>query len=178
MRNEPDEVDEIVVRATQTAISHGIWHYEPNGLTAAQMNMGFGIAMQMIEGETFVDQMVDANIARPDLIALSHKVRGERDEARENAPRRFHRGAEVTIRTRDGRALTKTVDFYVGSHHRPLGDEQVLAKFRSLGIRAFGMPVLNRIEDLVWTLEGLGDLAELNHLLCHGDPAWRLPRYP
>lgn len=163
-----DDVEEIIVKATQATISHGIWHYEPIGLTAAQMNLGFGIAMQIIEGQTFVDEMVDANVARPDLMALAHKVRGERDEARERAPRNLHRGAEVEIRTKDGRSLSKVVDFFVGSHHRPLRDEQITAKFRTLGVQAFALPVLEQIEDQVWALEKQANVKALNGLLCKG----------
>jgi len=163
-----DDVEEVIVKATQATISHGIWYYEPTGLTAAQMNLGFGIAMQIIEGQTFVDEMVDANVDRPDLMELARKVRGERDEKREQAPRNLHRGAEVEIRTKDGRSLSKVVDFFVGSHHRPLSDEQITAKFRALGLKAFEMPVLNRIEDLVWDMEAQSNITELNRLLCSG----------
>lgn len=164
-----EDIAEVIVKATQATISHGIWYYEPVGLTAAQMNLGFGIALQVIEGETFVDQMVLGNVARDDLMALARKVRGQRDEAREAAPFKFHRGAEVEIITTDGRHLSKVVDFFVGSHHRPLSDDQIMAKFRTLGSKAFAMPVLNAIEDIVWDLEAAADLSLLNRLLCTGE---------
>lgn len=166
-----DDIEEVIVKATQATISHGIWHYEPVGLTASQMNLGFGIAMQVIEGRTFVDEMVEENVARPDLVALAHRVRGQRDEVREQGDRQFHRGAEVEIRTKDGRSLSKTVDFFVGSHRRPLTTEQIVGKFRTLGARAYGLPVLERIEALIWDMEKQGSMRELNALLCDGTTA-------
>ena len=43
-------------------------------LTAAQMHLGFCIAMKLIDGEVFVDHMVEENIARPDLLAFGKKA--------------------------------------------------------------------------------------------------------
>jgi len=158
------DIDEIVVKATEATISHGIWHYEPVGLTAAQMNLGFGIATQIIEGKTFVDEMVDANVGRPDLVALARKVRGVRDEARERMPRNYHRGSEVAFRLKDGRSISKTVDFFIGSHRRPLTDEQIVEKFRLLGQRTVGSESLSLIEENVWSLEK-ANVGSLNRLL-------------
>jgi 2-methylcitrate dehydratase PrpD len=123
------DVEEIVVSATLTTVKHGAWEYVPKGLTAAQMNLGFGIAMQLIEGRAFVDQMVEANIARPDLVELANRVKVVRDPAREQMPPQYHRGSSVQITLKNGEALSNTVDFFVGSHHRPLSEEQVVAKF-------------------------------------------------
>jgi aconitate decarboxylase len=164
-----DQIEEIVVSATQATISHGVWHYEPTGLTAAQMHLGFGIATQIIEGRTFVDEMVEANVAREDLVALARKVRGVRDTTRESMSQRYHRGAEVEIRLKDGRAFKKTVDFFLGSHHRPLTDNQIVEKFRTLGKRTLGTAALHRIEEIIWSLETIHSVAELNAILRNDD---------
>jgi len=43
------EVEEIIVKVTQGVVSHHGWSpYVPNGLTAAQMHLGFCVAMQLI----------------------------------------------------------------------------------------------------------------------------------
>ena len=159
------EVEEIIVKATQATVSHGSWHYEPTGLTAAQMNLGFGIAMQLIEGRVFVDQMVEANIARPDLIALAHKVKAVRSIEREQMGRDYARGAEVEVRLKNGKTMSRTVDFFVGSHHRPLTDAQVVAKFRTLAGRTLPPADVARIEQIVWQLEDAPSMTELSSVL-------------
>jgi 2-methylcitrate dehydratase PrpD len=164
-RLEAADVEEIVVHATQTTVSHGDWAYVPTGLTSAQMNLGFGIAMQLIEGQAFVDQMVDANVARPDLVALANRVRAVRDPAREAQPRHFHRGARVEIKLKSGGTLDKTVDFYVGSHHRPLSEAQVLAKFRNLTSRSLPAASIAQIEAIVLALEEAPETATLSAIL-------------
>lgn len=155
------DVEEIVVHATQATVSHGGWPYVPSSLTAAQMNLGFGIAMQLIEGRVFVDEMVEANIARPDLVALAARVRAVRCLERERQPASFHRGATVEVRLKDGRVLRRTVDHYLGSHHRPLTDEQVLSKFRQLAARTVSLENAAAIECGVLELEQVRSIAEL-----------------
>lgn len=160
-----EDIDEIIIKATQATISHGVWHYEPVGLTAAQMNLGFGIAAQIIEGRTFVDEMAEANIARPDLVALARRVKGVRDPLREAMPKELHRGAEAEVHLKDGRSFSRVVDFFIGSHRRPLSDAQIVDKFRLLGRRTLDDASLSRIEDIVWSMDGAATVSELNGLL-------------
>jgi 2-methylcitrate dehydratase PrpD len=155
------DVEEIVVHATQATVSHGAWAYVPASLTAAQMNLGFGIAMQLVEGQAFVDQMVESNIARPDLVALAQRVKAVRCLGREAQPASFHRGARVEVRLKDGRVLRRTVDHYLGSHHRPLSEEQVIAKFRQLAARTVTPEAVAAIEQGVLRLDAAASITGL-----------------
>ena len=159
------DVEAITVHATQATVSHGHWHYVPTGLTSAQMNLGFSMAMQLIEGQAFVDQMVDANIARPDLVELANRVNAVRDVAREQMPPQYHRGARVEVGLKNGEKLEKTVDFFIGSHHRPLTQDQVVAKFRNLTARTLPADSMARIEDTVFNLERAQEVATLSKIL-------------
>jgi 2-methylcitrate dehydratase PrpD len=57
--------------------------------------------------------------------------------------------------------LRRTVDHYLGSHHRPLGDEQVLAKFRQLAARTLPAQAVAAIERGVLQLEHSASVAAL-----------------
>jgi aconitate decarboxylase len=162
---QAEDVEEVVVHATQATVSHGGWSYEPSGLTSAQMNLGFCVATMLVEGEVFVDQMVEANIARPDLIALARRVKAVRDPEREQQGRDHARGARVEVKLKDGRTVSKTVDFFIGSHHRPLSNEQVLAKFRKLARNTLPLSACDRIEELVWSVDRLDSVVELSRVL-------------
>jgi len=169
------DVEEIIVHATQATVSHGGWPYQPSGLTAAQMNLGFCIAMQLIEGQAFVDQMVEANIARPDLVSLASRVRAVRSVERERQPASFHRGAAVEVRLKNGQVLRRTVDHYLGSHHRPLTEAQVLAKFRGLAARTVAPETVAAIECGVRELEQSTSVAALVQAL-RGRPTENISR--
>jgi 2-methylcitrate dehydratase PrpD len=163
-----DDVEDVLVEATNATVSHGGWPYEPTattGMTAAQMNLAFCVAMQIIEGEVFVDQMVETNIARPDLVALAQRVRTVRDVEREKRGLAFARGATVHVRLKNGQTFSCVQDHFIGSHHQPLTDEQVAAKFRKLAVRTLESEDVGRIEEIVWSLDAIPSVAELADLL-------------
>lgn len=160
------DVERITVRMTQDAVKHSFWvPYEPTGLTAAQMHLGYCIGMQLLEGEVFVDQMVDSNIARPDVLALCHRVDVVRDEAREKKGRTYARGAEVEVLLKDGSMRTKVVDNFLGSYQRPMTDEQMAVKFRRLAEKALSSERTLELEGLVRRLEQVSSAADVIDVL-------------
>ncbi len=160
------DVEAITVAATDTTISHGgWWPYVPSGMTGAQMHIGFGIAMMLIEGDVFVDQMVDANVARPDLVELANRVKVIRDLEREKMPRAYRRGAEVEVRLTNGTVLRKTADFFIGTFERPMTDAQMSEKYRKLASKTFAADKVAEIESIVWRLERESSVANLADIL-------------
>jgi aconitate decarboxylase len=165
-----EDVSQVTVRMTEDAVRHSFWTpYEPVGLTAAQMHLGFCIAMKLIDGEVFVDQMVEANIARPDLLALCNRVNVVRSPEREQKGRPFARGADVEVVLTNGRTLQKTVDNFLGSYQRPMTDEQMATKFRRLASKAISPEKVAELERIVRNLEGAPKVAPLA-LILQGQP--------
>jgi 2-methylcitrate dehydratase PrpD len=117
------------------------------------MHLGFCIGMKLIDGEVFVDQMVEENVARPDLIEFSKRVNVVRDEERERKGRPFARGTDVEIVLKDGTTLKKTLDHFLGSYQRPMTDEQMASKFRRLASRALSPDSVTELEQTVRDLE-------------------------
>ncbi len=163
---QASDIDEITIAVTQSALSHSHWSpYVPGDLTAAQMHMGFCVAMKLIDGEVFVDQMTESNIGRPALVAFANRVNVVRDEAREEKGRPYARGASVNIVLKNGKTLNKTVDFFLGSYLRPMTSAQMSAKYRRLASRTLSPEKVAAIENTVWNLEQAASLTELtNHL--------------
>jgi 2-methylcitrate dehydratase PrpD len=92
-------------------------------------------------------------------------VTAVRDPEREQKPSQYHRGSRVEVRLKSGETLDKTVDFFVGSHHRPLSEAQVVAKFRNLASRSMSADDVARIEEIVWDLENAPETATLSKIL-------------
>jgi aconitate decarboxylase len=137
----------------QTVVGCGWWPYVPKGLTAAQLHTGFCVATQLIEGDVFVDQMVEENIARPDLVDLANRVRNVRSVERERKGNDYRYGADVGVKLKNGKTLQKTVDFPIGSNLRPLTSEQMASKFRRLAAKALPVDKVAEIERIIWGLE-------------------------
>ena len=157
-----DDVAEITIAATQGMIRHGGWSpYEPKGLVGAQMHTGFCVAMRMIEGDVFVDQMVDENIGRADLVALANKVKMVRSVEREQRGNSYRKGVDMEVKLKDGRELKKTVDFARGNDLRPLSGEEMATKFRRLAAKALSKRNVTQIEKIVWELERVASVAPL-----------------
>jgi len=165
-----DDVERIAVKMTDDAVKHSWWlPYEPVGLTAAQMHLGFCIAMKLIDGEVFVDQMVEANMGRPDLLAFATRVDCLRDEEREKKGRAFARGADVEVLLKDGRVIRKVVDNFLGSWQKPMSDEQMAVKFRRLAAKSLSPRNVNELERLIRNLESQSGVGSLVRIL-QGDP--------
>jgi aconitate decarboxylase len=160
------DVRQVTVRMTEDAVRHSFWTpYVPAGLTAAQMHLGFCIGMKLIDGEVFVDQMVEENAGRPDLVDFAKRVNVVRSEEREQRGRAFARGADVEIALNDGRRLQKTVDNFLGSYQRPMTDEQMAVKFRRLASKTISPDEVMELEGIVRNLEGASSVRNLIKIL-------------
>lgn len=161
-----EDVDKVTVRMTQDGVHHSYWTpYEPTGLTAAQMHIGFCIATKLIEGEVFVDQMKQSNIGRPDLMALCERVTAVRDPEREAKGRPFARGATVEVLKKDGTMMTRTIDNFLGSLQRPMSSGQMAQKFRRLAATALDERKVTELEQFVQALDSKSDTIGLFTLL-------------
>jgi aconitate decarboxylase len=157
-----EDVEEITVRVTEAMVKHAGWHpYVPKGLTAAQMHTGFCIATRLIEGDVFVDQMIEENVARPDLVELANRVHVVRDEKREKMGNDYRKGSDILVKLKNGKVLNKIVDFPLGSDRRPLTSEQMAKKFRRLAAKVLPKRKVSQIEKLVWDLENVPSVTPL-----------------
>ncbi len=148
------DVARINIAVTQSAVSHSYWTpYVPVDLLAAQMHIGFCVAMKLIDGDVFVDEMIDRNISRPDLVEFANLVTVTRDVEREAKGRPYARGAQVDIQLKNGKTLTKTVDFFLGSTKNPMSHEQMVAKYRRLALKTLPSGKVDDIERIVGALE-------------------------
>ena len=161
------DVERVTVRMTEDAVKHSFWTpYDPAaGLTAAQMHLGFCIGMKLIDGEVFVDHMVEKNIARPDILAICERVDVVRDENREKKGRPFARGAAVEVVLKNGKTLTKTVDNFLGSFQKPMSDEQMAQKYRRLAGKTLSPERVAELERTVRNLESATSVAGLVKVL-------------
>jgi aconitate decarboxylase len=173
------DIERITVKMTDDAVKHSWWlPYEPVGLTAAQMHLGFCIAMKLIDGEVFVDQMVEENMGRPDLLDFARRVDCIRDESREQRGRSFARGADVEVVLKNGRVIHKVIDHFLGSWQKPMSDEQMAAKYRRLATKSLSQRNVDELERLVRNLEAQPAVNGLVRIL-HGDsPRPAIPHQP
>ena len=160
------DVEQVTFRMTEDAVRHSFWTpYVPAGLTAAQMHLGFCTGMKLIDGEVFIDQMVEDNVGRPDLVDFAKRVNVVRSEERERKGRAFARGVDVEVVLKNGGTLEKTVDNFLGSYQRPMTDEQMATKFRRLASRTLAPENVTELEGIVRNLERASTATKLVDVL-------------
>ena len=161
-----EDVVEIRVGMTEANVKKSVWHpYVPKGLTSAQYHLGFCLATQLIEGRVFVDEMVEANIGRPDLVQLANRIHGFRSLEREQRGPNFRRGADVAVKLTDGRTLQKTVEDRPGSERLPLTGEEMSQKFRTLAAKVLSPQQIAELESIVQGLERATSMTPLIKVL-------------
>jgi 2-methylcitrate dehydratase PrpD len=109
--------------------------------------MPFAVAALLVLGELRLEHLDEAVIRDPRIravMAVVEMVTGPRwDDAAARAA--TPEGAEVTIETRDGRTVSTFRDFARGSASRPLGSDQLDAKFRACAVPVIGKPAANSL---------------------------------
>ncbi len=167
---EIDELDRIVVHASEVTFHHTYWLYEPAGMTSAQLNLPFCVATLLLEGEVFVDQFDDAAIGDPDRIALSRKVEVVEDSEITALGSKFRHKVRVEVFLKDGGRFEETVESARGSEHRFASPSDVIGKFETLACKALPDRQVGQLRDAILGLEDLDRAAEIGRLLCPSVP--------
>jgi aconitate decarboxylase len=163
-----DELDTIVVHASQVTVDHVGWPYRPAGLTSAQLNLAFCVATLLIEGDVFVDQFTPEAVEDRSRIELARKVKVVHDPAITALGSAFRHKVRVDVRLRDGTIETETREAPRGSEQSFAVEGEILEKFSKLTCAVMTRKRQAALVDAVLTLEDLSDAKQLARLLRAG----------
>jgi len=160
-----EELDMIVVHASQVTVDHVGWPYQPQGLTSAQLNLPFCVATLLLEGDVFVDQFPLESVADPGRIALSRKVKVLHDPAITALGSAFRHKVRVEVHLRDGVVESETREAPRGSEQSFAGTDEIVEKFSKLTRTTMKKEHQAALIDAVLNLEKLPDAGQLARLL-------------
>ena len=144
---------------------HCAWEYKAQGVTAAQMNLFYGLAVIALDGMAFTDQYREARLADPPILDFIQRTAAYVDPEIEGMGAPFRHAARIKVRTRNGRELEKLLLHRRGSPEHPLKPEEIEYKFRHVVSSCIDKSTADRIVQLVATLEQRPDLTELTELI-------------
>ena len=75
---------------------HTAWDYRPAGVTAAQMNMFYGIAVMALRGDVAARDYTEDRIADPEILAFIPRIKVFVDKELEAMGPAFRHAARVT----------------------------------------------------------------------------------
>lgn len=157
----PADVAALQVGVSQMTYVHCAWDYKAQGVTAAQMNLYYGLAVIAHDGMAFVEQYRQDRLADPALLDFIGRIEARIDPEIEGMGPAFRHAAKVTVRTRDGRELTHRILNRRGSPENPISAQDVEYKFRNVVkscLPAADIDRLVRLSDQVDRLDQLDEL--------------------
>ena len=160
-----DDITEVDAGLSHMTHVHCAWEYKAQGVTAAQMNLYYGLAVIALDGMAFVDQYREDRLHDPQILDFIKRVRAHVDPEIEGMGAAFRHAARVTVKTRDGRTLKREILHRRGSPENPLKPADVEYKFRNVARACLSQPHTDRVMKLVAALETLDSTAELIGIL-------------
>jgi 2-methylcitrate dehydratase PrpD len=159
------DVERIVVHGSQVTVDHVGWKYRPEGLTAAQLNLPYGVATLLLEGDVFVDQFSEDKVADPERMRVSELVEVREDPAITARGRAYRHMVRVEVFLKDGTRMEETVEAPRGSEQKFASAEDVIEKFRKLAGRRIARAHVDRIIEMVMGAQRLSKASELTAAL-------------
>lgn len=144
---------------------HCAWEYKAQGVTAAQMNLYYGMAVIALDGVAFTDQYRQDRLRDPAILDFIKRITASVDPGIEKMGAAFRHAARVKVTTRDGRSFEKMPLDRRGSPENPLKPEDIEYKFRHVVKSCLAPAHIDRVVKLVQTIEKLDSAQELIGIL-------------
>ena len=128
------------------------------------MSLCYDIAVAMFDRQVYLEQFTPERIVEPAVVALARRVEIEIDDEIDRAYPEVY-GGRVTVVTRDGRTISKRVDYSRGTPENPMSHAEVERKFMSLAGAAVGTDSAAAILAQANRVFTAGSVAPLNALL-------------
>jgi 2-methylcitrate dehydratase len=161
----PEEVEKVHIRslARVADILADPTKYDPRNKETADHSMPYVIAAAIADRQVTPAQFTPEKIMDERIRAQLNKVEVVADEEIEAVFPRLQR-VVVTIRTTDGRELSKQLDYPKGDPRNPLTDAEIEQKFDALAAPILSEGARRRVKDAVWGLEDVASITELMEL--------------
>ncbi|MGH6620560.1 MAG: MmgE/PrpD family protein, partial [Alphaproteobacteria bacterium] len=160
-----DDIAAIEASVSQPTYVHCAWEYKAQGLTAAQMNLYFSLALIAIDGNAFVEQYREARLKDPKLLGFIERISARVDPEIEAMGAAFRHAARITVTTRDSRVLKAEMLNRRGSAENPLTPGDVERKFREVVRSCLDARHIGRVVAIVQDLEKQDDAGELIRIM-------------
>jgi 2-methylcitrate dehydratase PrpD len=159
------QIDEIQVGCGHMTFVHTAWDYRPAGITAAQMNMYYGLGVMARRRNVSAGDYSDDAIADPETLALMPRIKIAVDPQIEARGPPYRHAALITVQTTDGRSLTREVWHRRGSPENPVSRQEVEEKFAASVDQLLGAKPAERLKSLAGKLDVLTNAGEIVEIM-------------
>jgi 2-methylcitrate dehydratase PrpD len=157
------EVVEVRVRCTTATMEKCGWEYLATGsATEAQMNMTYGIAAMILEGDVFIDQFRDELLTDREVLSLTRRVSIVEDASLDKSGVGHRHKLQLEVELSDGSVLKDERDHARGSSVDPLSNDLVSDKYDKLANARGWSKAADRVKELVLGIESMTDTRQLS----------------
>jgi 2-methylcitrate dehydratase PrpD len=168
---DPAAIEKIDIGVGDAVYRHGWWPPQrPLTPTGAQMNLGYAVAVALLDGDVLPPQFSAARLDADDVWDLIGRVSVRLDEGIERGPAAERFSTDLKIIFPNGSELTKRVIQPHGAPADPVTNDEIVAKYRRLTGTVLPAARRDAIEQAVLHLEQPGDLGNLTDLLAPAVP--------
>jgi 2-methylcitrate dehydratase PrpD len=161
---KPEEIERIDIDMSHAAYHHGWWKPErPLTPIGAQMNVGYAVAVAILDGAAMAKQFSPQRIDADDVWALIPKITAHHDPEFDKGGSAV-RNTRLTVRLKDGTTLQHFVEIS-RTIAAPLSNADVAKKYRTLTDGLIDARRQAAIEGCVLDIDRLGSLTPLSELL-------------
>jgi 2-methylcitrate dehydratase len=134
--------------------------WKPETRETADHSLPYITAIALIDGEVTEKQFQRERFTSPKIWKFLENVTVQRNGELSSLYAKAVANI-VNVTLRDGRELTKRVDYPLGNALNPVSDKQLEGKFNALVVPAMGDARAKKIVDLAWKLDEAKGVAEL-----------------
>ena len=162
---KPEDIAQVKVGVSHMTYVHCAWDYKAQGVTAAQMNLYYGLAVVAYDGVAFVRQYREDRLTDPKLLDFITRIDAYDDSEINAMGAAFRHAARVSVTTRSGATHSHEILNRRGSPENPLSAGDVEYKFRNVVESCLSPSQINHVVDLVDEMDKKNNLSELISLL-------------
>lgn len=160
-----DDIATVDVSCSHMTHVHTAWAYKPAGITAAQMNLFYGLAVTALNGKVTVADITETRLADPKILEFITRITAHDDAAIEAMGPAFRHACRMTVTTRAGQKLFHEELARRGSPENPVSAAEVQDKFRGNVAGLISDAEADRIIAFVDSFETMTDVAPLLAIL-------------
>ena len=123
------DIERIAVGCSHMTFVHTAWPYRPAGVTAAQMNLSYGLAMVALHRDASVLQYNETILADPAALGFMTRITAFEDAGLEAMGAAFRHGCRLEVTTKDGRVFRHERLARRGSPDDPVGEAEIVRKY-------------------------------------------------
>ena len=165
-----DDIAALDVGVSHMTHVHCAWPYKAQGVTAAQMNLYYGLAVIAFDGMAFVDQYRQERLGDPKILDFISRIDARVDADIDAMGPAFRHAARVAVTTRKGERFEAEILHRRGSPENPLQQPDIEHKFRHVARSCLSAPDIEKVIELSRTLDRLDDIRPLLDILAAARP--------